>query len=432
MQKLAVVWAWPVLVVTAAPFSLAAPSPDRILADARRLCLRIKSSQSRAAAFAELAVRLDASGSPDAERFWRLAQECAISPDDALARILAQRAVLARMLCVEARRDEASRYAKDLVAAAARLTIALDRALALREIGLTAAEALPELARAALRAAAESAGQIPEPLVRASALAETARALLAAEQRQPAADAAAKALDAWQSAEPSVERDLAAVELVRALAAIDPAKARATVDAIADVQVKARALAAMGQALARADLGQALMAVRAIADANLRALAMAGIARALAATQPDLAARTAREAVHASAKAPKAIRDLTLAAAAAGLAASDPKAATELVASIDDEQLRAEAAAAAAKAMAPKDAEAAVKLLQSVDAPEATEPAWPEVLYWYAKKNADASRELADNILERYLRVRALLRIYDAIVEQEGAGRGGADGKEQE
>ena len=420
--------AWLAVITAAAPFSLAAIEPQSLLHEAKRLCYRIKSAQSRAAALAELAVRHDAIGSGEADRLWQLSQECATAVDDPLARLLAHRAVLARMLRVDFRRQQAEQLARDLIAAAAKLSVAVDQSLALRELGATVAQDFPALAKSALSAAVDAASKIPEPLVRASALAETAQIIYQLGDRDTAAQVAEKAYDAWLGAEPSLERDLTGVEVVRALALTNAEKARQVAGAIEEVQVKARALTALGRAIAAADIGQALLAVRAIADPTLRALAMAGVACRLAATQPDLAARLARDALHASEQVPDAMRDLIVSAAASALAPTDTSATLRLIAKIKNDDVRAEAAAAAAKLLAPHDPVAAVNLLQSVDAPEVIEPAWPEVLYWYAKKNPDDAYKIAGEILERYLRVRALLRIWDAIagIKQNKTGELGA------
>ena len=424
-------WAWLVTLMAAAPFCRAALEPQTILHEAKRLTYRIKSAQSRAAAFAELAVRHDLAGSGEADRLWQLAQECATAVDDPLARLLAYRAVIARMVRVDARREQAERIARDLLGAAAKLRVAVDQSLALRELGATIAGPFPDLARTALKAAADAASKIPEPLVRAAALAQTAEAFAQLGDIKTASQVAANAYDAWIAAEPSPERDLTGVEVVRALALTDPEKARQVAEAVGDVEVKARALTALGEAIAASDIGKALMAVRAVADPTLRALAMAGVARRLATTQPALAARLARDAVHASEQASRPIRDLILAAAAPAVAPTDAKAAAELVGQIEDADVRAEAAAATAKVLAPHHPAAAVELLQSVDAPEITEPAWPEVLYWYAKKNPDDAHKIASGILERYLRVRALLRIWDAIAGQPKSATAGAAAGEQ-
>jgi len=74
-----------------------------------------------------------------------------------------------------------------------------------------------------------------------------------------------------------------------------------------------------------------------------------------------------------------------------------------------------------ALAMAPHQPDRAVALLRSSDHPEMIERAWPEVIYWQARTDASGARALVAQVLERYLKTKALLAVYDAVAGQASA-----------
>ncbi|MBC7287126.1 MAG: hypothetical protein H5T86_03600 [Armatimonadetes bacterium] len=408
---------WTVLLVAlATPVASDAPDQD-LLTQAARLAATVKSLDSRASAFAEVALRYDRAGLEDAERFWRLAWECALAVDDDLARVLARRAVLGRLIQVPARLDDAARQASDILQAAANLPTAMDRALASRELAAVIARAFPDIARKALDQAASAAQTIREPLLKAQSLAETAQ-VMAETGLIPATDTLSLAIDAWRAAAPSVERDLAAADIVRVAAVVDASLAKAVIEQIGDVQAKANALRAFGEALAEVDVSKALLAVREIGDPTLRALAMAGVSVQAAARDPALAARIARDAVRSTAQAGAPMRGAVLEAAVPALALSAPEEALGLVKDIENDVSRGEALAKAAALLAPVRPALAAEFLQKADQPELAEPVWPEVLYYLAAEDPKRALELADKILERYLRVRAVLRIWDRLSDK--------------
>lgn len=387
--------------------------PASILKAARRLCLSIRSAQSRAAALAEVALRLEATDPRRAGDLWALSLECAISVEDPLARVRTRCAVAKRMLRSSLKAADAPRYLADILAAASKLPVAPDRAAALTALYPLLVSAKSPDAGKALEAATQAALKIPEPLVRAAALASIASAL-AATDRTRARTIADKAEQAWATAPAGVERDLAAAELVRAWATIDFDHALELAARIDDVQAKAQAFQAAASQVAPESIAAAVAAAGRIAPPELRLLALTTVA-AHARPRPHLAAALARDALRAAVDCPTAIRDHLAAAAAQALAPTDAQSARSALRSISDEMIRARATARVAQALAPAAPAAAAQLLSDCDHPELAEPAWPEVLFWYAKQDPARAVSLTESILERYIRVKALVRIWDAL-----------------
>ncbi len=123
----------------------------------------------------------------------------------------------------------------------------------------------------------------------------------------------------------------------------------------------------------------------------------------------------AEQAIASVAKSAPAVRDLVLEAAAPAIVPADVDRAVALLKGITDEDLRASATIAVATALAQRDAPRALALLKPLDRPELVEPALPEILGRLAVKDPAAAVTQADAILERYLRVLALGRIWDAL-----------------
>lgn len=395
------------------------PDPAELLSAARREALRIASLQSRAAALAELALRLDRQDTTAADEAWQRALECASAVDDAVASLRSRRAVTERLVRSQ-RRNMALTQVQSLHRSVLALPAACHRAVLLGELYPVLRVLDPESATQALTQAAEAAAQIPEALVRASALAQLAK--LHAETDPKAATALAQSADqAWHLAEKDLERELAATELVAAWALLDWEHALTVTQELEDVQAKAQALRAAAGGLAAASLDRAIMAVRTIASPDLRALGLATVAAEAAAKQPELAALLARDAVHQAEQAPSAIKDPILAYGAVALAASAPDEAATLLGQMADEIARARALADVALAMAPHHPDRAVALLRSSDHPEMIERAWPDVIHWQARTDPAGARALVAQVLERYLKTKALLAVYDAVAEQASA-----------
>ena len=66
----------------------------------------------------------------------------------------------------------------------------------------------------------------------------------------------------------------------------------------------------------------------------------------------------------------------------------------------------------------PEPGEAAAALLEACDHPELIETAWIEVARQAAKGDATLAVKLARRPLDRFLRVKALLAVYDVLAEQ--------------
>ncbi|MCD6351839.1 MAG: hypothetical protein J7M26_06955 [Armatimonadetes bacterium] len=392
------------------------PTPADVLRQARREARRISSVQSRAAAYAELALRAEAISPAAADDMWQLARECAINVDDPVAQ-LRTRCSVARRLARSPRKEDAALYAQAIFKAALGLPIASHRAVILAEVQPILAELkLPQAAEAFARAV-EAGGKVPEPLVRAGVLADLALLAAASDPKQ-ARTVAQRAEQAWRLAEKGVERDLAATGLVKAWALLDWDHALAVAGELSDTQAKAQALQAAAEELARTNLDQALMAVRSISSPELRALALAAVACQAAQDRGDLAGIMAREALRQVQAAGGALGDLVRAKAAVALAASSPEQARQVLAKVGDEIVRARATAEVAKIVAETDAEAAAALLEACDHPELIETAWTEVARQAAKKDATLAVKLGRRPLDRFLRVKALLAVYDVLAEQ--------------
>lgn len=391
---------------------------DAVLALARREAQRVPTLTARTAAFAELALRVEGKDGPAAaDTLWQLAMETAAAEEDWFDRLMAGRALAARRLRLPSCVESTAEYLRELYRSVPAVEAAPDRALVLRELAQLFTSFDKALAAEALQQAIEAAKAIPEHLVRVTALAETG--LVAADlDAALARKALTEASNAWQLASPGTYRDLEAAELVRAWAAVDWQQAVSIASGINDLQARAQALRAAAEELAHRDLDKALVMVQQCDTRELRAIALAAVAAQTVTSRPDLAALLAREAVAAVAEAPQGVRDVVLAAAAAAIAPANPDEAVKLVASIGSEDDRARATVAAAVALARADPGRSLDLVRLLDCPEIAEPVLPEVLYHLAHKDPEAAVAVARTILERYLRVLALLRIYDAMAEQ--------------
>lgn len=393
---------------------------DAVLTLARREAQKVPALTARAAALAELSLRIEARDGPAAaDAVWQLAMETAAAEEDWFARLMAGRGVAVRRLRLPSRAESTAEYLRELYRCAPAIEAAPDRALVLRELAPLLASFDKSLAVEALQKAVEAAEAIPEHLVRATALAEVGQ-VAAGLDAGLAKKALTEASNAWRLAPPGTDRDLEAAELARAWATVDWQQAVSIASGINDLQARAQALRVAAEKLAHRDLDKALVTVQQCDTKELRAIALAAVAAQTVSSRPDLAALLSREAVAAVAEAPQGVRDVVLAAAAAAIAPSSPDEAIKLVASIVSEDDRAEATVAVAVALAPADAGRALDLLSALDRPEIAEPALPEILYHVAHQDPEAAVASAKTVLERYLRVLALLRIYDAITEKTG------------
>lgn len=395
---------------------------DAILTLARREAQKVPALTARAAALAEVALRIERKHGPAAaDPVWQLALETAAAEEDWFGRLMAGRAVAARRLTLASRIEATAEYLREVFRSAPAIEAACDRALVLRELAPLLAVFDKSLALEALEKAIEAARSIPEHLVRASSLAEIG--LVAATLDGGLAERALnEASNSWQSAVSGTERDLEAAEIARSWASIDWEQALRLAAAIADPQAQAHALKAAAEEIARRDLDKALVAVQQCNPRELRAVALSAVAAQTAPKRPDLAALLAQEALAAAAEAPQAVRDVVAASAAAAIAPSNTEKALEIAASIASDEGRAEATVAVAVVLAPTDAARSLDILARLDRPELTEPVLPEILYWLARKAPDTAADTAKTILEKYLRVVALLRVFDAVDEKANAG----------
>ena len=388
---------------------------DAVLALARREASKVPALTARAAALAEVALRVESKEGPGAaDAIWQLALETAAAEEDWFARLMAGRAVAARRLKLTSRTEATAEYLREIYRCTPAIESPCDRAFALRELAPLIAAFDKQLAVEALEKAIEAARSIPEHLVRATALAEIG--LVAADLDAAVADRAlTEAHNSWQMAAPGTERDLEAAELARGWAAVAWEKALGLATGIAEPQAQAHALQAAAEELARRDLDKAVLAVQRCSSRELRGVALAAVAAQMAPKRPDLAALLAQEALAAVGEAPQTVRDVAVASAAAAVAPSNTEEALKLAASIVSEENRAEATVAVALALAAADPARSLDILAGLDRPELAEPAMPQILYWLARKDPDAAITAAKNILEKYLRVLALLRIFDAM-----------------
>lgn len=400
-------------VLAQADDSLSLPA---ILAEARREALRIPSLQSKAAVLAEIALRMDTTDPAKADELWQLAQECAAAVEDRVASTRT-RISIARRLVLSTRTEMAKRQLQSIYNESLSTPVACHRAVLLYELYPLLKPLDTAKAAEALLKSEEAAGQIPEALVRANALARVAYLYVTTDPGK-ARKLAESAQQAWRLSQEDMEREIAALDLVRAWAVVDWDQALALTEELKDTQAKAQALAAAAEELAEADLDKAMVAVRAIASPELRALGLGSVACRLAKKRPDLAALMARDALASVEQAPPAIRDLVAAKVAPALASQAPDEAVMVLGGISDEIIRARAEGDTAEALAPLDPARAARLLKNSDHPELVESVWPKVIYQQARLDPAAARSMVSGVLERYLRTRALLSLWDALSEK--------------
>ncbi|MCX7600015.1 MAG: hypothetical protein N2512_14280, partial [Armatimonadetes bacterium] len=114
--------------VVAAPMSCAL-DPDAILTLARREAQKIPTLTARAAALAEVALRLEREQGPGAaDLVWQLALETAAAEEDWFARLMAGRAVAARRLKLATRTEATAEYLRELFRCTPAVEAARDRA----------------------------------------------------------------------------------------------------------------------------------------------------------------------------------------------------------------------------------------------------------------------------------------------------------------
>jgi hypothetical protein len=390
-------------------------TPSRILAEAKREAIRISSLESRAVAFCEIALRMEAHDRQESDRLWEMAEECAKAVEDDVSRVMAQRSVAQRTLR-SARRDVASRQLESAYQAAVSLPVASHRAVVLCELYTVLSSVQSPLASEALAKAVQAANEVPEPLVRAAILSRVAQAQ-ASDDIKGATATAQRAEQAWRLANDDMERELAASELVGAWAVLDWEHALDIASELKDVQAKAHAFRSAAEVISGNSLEKALIAVRQMPAPELRALGLAVVAERAASERPELGALMAKEALTLAKTAPSAIRDVVAEHCASALAVTAPDEAREVVQSISDGVQRARALGSVARTIAPRDPELAAELIRSSDHPEMVEKCWLDVVGAMARESPVAAKALVKHILDRYLRTIALLRICDAMTE---------------
>jgi hypothetical protein len=385
-----------------------------VLASAKREAVEVRFPSSRAVALSEVALRMEGLDTEVARALWQQAEFEAVSPRDELDRVLARTSVCIRLVRSGVMRDKTAAFILDVYKSCGALKVARDQAMGFRRLAPLIRATSPALWPEAVAKAAEAARLIPEAIVRGTSYAELALSVAPFDAKL-ARQMSAEGEKAWRLADPSDERNLAAAELSQAWAAVDWEHAVDFSLALPDEPSKAQALRAAAEELAGHDLDKALVAVQRTPGPELRAVALAAVSGPAAAKRPDLADMLAEQAIASVAGSAPAVRDLVVEAAAPAIAFTDPDRALALVKSITDEDLRASATIAVATAVSQKDAARALAILKPLDRPELVEPALPEILGRLAAKDPAAALTQAQTILERYLRVLALCRIFDAL-----------------
>ena len=402
-----------ILIVGAVAVSLAQTQPAALVEQARKEALKLREPEQRAIALADVAVTWHRLGEPQAVTTLAEASETAAQVEEVVARPLTWRGLAIRAR--EVAPEQANQFAERAIEAAEKLPYAAHRAMVLREIGRTVAD--PARAKELFAQAAKAAREISAPVFRAAALRDLAGAMAATDPAgavaffKEAADAVVAIPDTDETA------GLAQQELVTAWSLVDVEQALQEASGIADERLRQVAYRRMCQALSEASPDAAMRVVPRLTDPGQRALAMAAIAASLPASQAEMAAAMARAALGLGAQLPAEDQARLEADVAVAMAAVDAPGALAMLTKVDDEEVAGRALGRIALMLAPSQSRQASQLLAAVEDFEVRENYQAQLAPVVAKTDLAAGIELADGLLSRRHKVRALL----AIAEQLGS-----------
>ncbi|MBU0607398.1 MAG: hypothetical protein KKI08_05900, partial [Armatimonadetes bacterium] len=256
------------------------------------------------------------------------------------------------------------------------------------------------------------------PIFRAAALRDLAVALAPAD-RDAAGKLFAEAAGLLPPADPDDSVQLARSEVLVARGAFDVEAALPEAELIAPAPLREATYRRMCEALAPVSPDRALQVMAHIHDGTQRALALASLAAALAAAQPETAAGMARAALAGADKLEPADRAMLQAEAAVALAPSALSEALALLQQVDDEKVAGEAFRRIVVWLAASKPAEALRLLEGVEDWQAREAALMDILPQVAQCDPAKAEALANELLSRSQRIRALLILAEAQTKEE-------------
>lgn len=385
----------------------------QLLTEAERAAAAGRDPQERALCFALCAVAWQPVDETRMRAALDTALECARGANDLLIQALAMRTVAARIHAVAPER--ARQALSEGAAIAARLLSPDQRAIALRELAMVAADLaladpVPTVAQAI--AAADAA---VDPWNRAlSWILLASRAEATDSGRGTALVQQALDLIAAQTEAPE-ERPEAISALAEAWAALDPTAAADLPARLSDPGDRQLATVALVEALAPTDFGLALSLARGTAPGLTRSEALAHLAAALPAERAAEAAEIAVSALSELPEPAPAEADLFRPSLAAALCLTDLPRALAVAGASSQPEVRDEARVAIALRIASGAPAAAREALAAVEDPRASEPARAHLATVLAGSDTSAAVSLCRGLRDRRLRVAALLGVAQAL-----------------
>lgn len=399
------------LLIGAAAAAWAQPQAAYLVEQARQEALKLRDPEQRAIALADIAVTWHRLGNERAVPALAEASESAALVEDVVARPMTWRGLAIRAR--EVAPEQAKQLTDRAIEAAGKLPYAAHRAMVLREIGRTVEDAAQ--AKELFAQAATASREIAAPVFRAAALRDLAGVMSATDQVGAAAmfKEAAEAVVAVPNTDETA--GLAQQELVTAWSLVDVEQAMQEAAAIADERLREVAYRRMCQALSEVNPDAAMRVVTKLTDPGQRALAMAAIAANLPPSQAEMAAAMARAALGLGAQLPSEERGRLEADVAVAMAAVDAPGALAMLTKVDDEEAAGRAVGRIALLLAPSQPRQASQLLAAVDDFEVRETYQSRLAPLVAKSDLPAGIELAQGLLSRRHKVRALLDIAEQI-----------------
>jgi len=385
-----------------------APPAADLVAQAQTEASRLRDLAQSAIALADVAMAWRKLGDPRWEKTWAQALQAAEGIREPVAAPLAWRGLALRLWPVAP--EQAQGMFNRSITLAAALPYAAQKALALREIGRALLGHDDALARTTFEQAAAAARAIDAPIFRAAALRDLAVAM-APTDHAAAAKLFTEAAGLLPPADPDDSVQLARSEIVVAWGAFDVEAALPEADLIGDPPLREATYRRMCEALAPVSPDRAMQVMAHIHDGAQRALAMASLAAGLAASQPETAAGMARAALAGADRVQPADREVLQAEAAVALAPSALSDALALLQQVDDEKLAGEAFRHIVVWLAASKPAEALKLLEGVEDWQAREAALMDILPQVAQCDPTRAAALANELLSRAQRIRALLML---------------------
>jgi hypothetical protein len=391
------------LLVPASAQPTAAPE---LIAQAESEALRLREPAQCAMALADVAMAWRQLDDPRWEKAWAQALMAAEKITESVAAPLTWRGLAVRLWPIAP--NQAQAMFDKAIAQATALPYAAQKALVLREIGRALLGRDDALARRTMDQAAEAARTIQSPIFLAASLRDIAVALSGSD-REASDRLFAEAVGALPPADPDENTQLARSEVAVAWCRHDLATALTEAELIGDAPLREACYRRMCEALAPVSPDQAMQVMVRIHDETQRVLALAALAAALATTQPETAAGMARSALASADQLPPADREILQAEAAVALAPQALPEALALLEQVDDERVAGEAFRRIIVRLAQSQPGEALRVLTGVEDWQAREEALLDILPQLAQHDRARATALANQLLSRRDRIRALL-----------------------